>query len=101
MVIIPMLTCAVSERRSKLRNPLNPDGGLLKFLSTYPSNMKVKSVPHCVKGDFGGGAGVAACAGAAGAWVVGVCGSCVPSAVGCPAASPARTKDPEMMSANR
>ena len=46
IVIIPMLTCGMSDRTSKLRSPLKPEGGLLKLVSTYPSNMKLKSVPH-------------------------------------------------------
>src|ERR1039457_659854 len=68
IVIMPMLTCGILERTSKLRSPLKPDGGSLKFLSTYPSNMKLNSVPHCLRGEGGGGAGAAG-AGAA----VGVC----------------------------
>src|SRR2546430_1141551 len=74
IVIIPMLTCGMLERRSKLRRPLKPDGGLLKFLSTYPSNMKLKSVPHWWRGPGGGGVGAGAVAGACPAGgVSGVC----------------------------
>src|ERR1019366_3664367 len=63
IVIIPMLMCGIFERTSKLRSPLKPDGGSLKFLSTYPSNMKLNSVPHCLRGEGGGGAGAGAAAG--------------------------------------
>src|ERR1039458_1725366 len=37
--------------------------GALKLLSTYPSNMKLNSVPHCLRGERGGGTGAGAAAG--------------------------------------
>src|SRR5271157_2255910 len=63
IMISPMLTCNVPERTSKLRNPLKPEGGLLKFVSEYPSKRKLNSVPHCLRGDGGGGAGAGVTAG--------------------------------------
>src|ERR1017187_4536691 len=59
MVIIPALTCGMLARTSKLRSALKPEGGALKFWSTYPSNRKLNSVPHCRRGEGGGDAGAA------------------------------------------
>ena len=77
MVIMPMFRCAVSERMSKFRSWLKPESGWLKLASTYPSNMKLKSVPHWVNGDFGGvGAGAAVWSPAAGGAGVGAGADC-------------------------
>src|SRR5450759_3100569 len=63
IVIMPMLTCGILERTSKLRSPLKPEGGSLKAFFTYPSHMKLNSVPHCLRGEGGGGAGAGAATG--------------------------------------
>src|SRR5689334_18317567 len=57
-----MFRWTVLARTSKLRRPLNPEPGSLKFLSVYPSSRKLKSVPQCVNGD-GAGVGAGVCVG--------------------------------------